>query len=65
MARETRSERTARVLSARLDALASALMRSGARPDDIARLLELASLATLHAVSLDLLSERPPLTAAA
>ncbi len=41
-------------LAARLDALATALHRSGAPPDEVARLLELASVATLQAVHLEL-----------
>ncbi len=53
---ETRSERTAHLLAARLEQLASALERSGADATAVARLLESASLATMHAVSLDLLT---------
>ncbi len=59
MTRETRSERTLRLLTLRLEELARALERSGARAESVRRLLELASLATLHAVSLELItSER-------
>jgi len=47
---------TAARLAARLDDLASSLARSGAPPVEAQRLLESASLATLHAVSLDLLT---------
>ncbi len=47
---------TAARLAARLDDLASSLARSGASPDEAQRLLESASLATLQAVSLDLLT---------
>ncbi len=47
---------TAARLAARLDDLATSLARSGADPAGAQRLLESASLATLHAVSLDLLS---------
>ena len=47
---------TAERLAARLDDLASSLARSGAPPAEAQRLLESASLATLHAVSLDLLT---------
>jgi hypothetical protein len=47
---------TAARLAARLDDLASSLTRSGAPPAEAQRLLESASLATLHAVSLDLLT---------
>jgi hypothetical protein len=56
MTRKARSERTARLLTRRLDELAVALERAGAPPEPVARLLELASVATLHAVSLGLLS---------
>ena len=47
---------TAARLAARLDDLASSLARSGAPPGEAQRLLESASLATLQAVSLDLLT---------
>ncbi|MGZ4395421.1 MAG: hypothetical protein ACXVZ2_08685 [Gaiellaceae bacterium] len=47
---------TAERLAARLDDLASSLARSGAPPVEAQRLLESASLATLQAVSLDLLT---------
>ena len=47
---------TAARLAARLDDLASSLPRSGAPPAEAQRLLESASLATLQAVSLDLLT---------
>ncbi len=47
---------TATRLAARLDDLASSLARSGAPPAEAQRLLESASLATLQAVSLDLLT---------
>jgi hypothetical protein len=54
-----RSERTARILSARLDELGRALERANVPPDQASRLLESASIATMHAVTLDLLtSER-------
>jgi hypothetical protein len=46
------SERPA-VLAARLDGLASALVRAGAPADAAARLLELASVATMTAVALE------------
>ena len=59
MNRATSSERTARLLSRRLEDLAETLERSGASSQSVGRLLELASVATLHAVQLDLLtSER-------
>lgn len=51
-----RSERTARILSARLSELARALERAAVPPDAAARLLESASVATMHAVTLDLLT---------
>ena len=51
-------DRTARVLSARLEELAAVAERSGAAPDAIARLLEAASVATLNAVALEFISER-------
>ena len=47
---------TAARLAARLDDLASSLARSGAPPVEAQRLLESASLATLQAVTLDLLT---------
>jgi hypothetical protein len=50
---ETRSERTARLLVARLEALAKAA--SGLRHADAERLVELASVATMHAVALELI----------
>jgi hypothetical protein len=50
------SERTARLLSQRLEDLAETLERSGASTKSVARLIELASVATLHAVQLELLS---------
>lgn len=51
-----RSERVERRLTQRLDELAGALERSGAPAETIGRLLELASVATMHAVSLELVS---------
>ena len=56
MGRENRSERTARLLSQRLEDLAETLERSGASTRSVGRLLELASVATLHAVQLDLIT---------
>jgi hypothetical protein len=50
---ETRSERTARRLEARLDALA--LVASRLRHAEAERLLELASVATMHAVALEMI----------
>jgi hypothetical protein len=46
-----------RVLSARLEQLARALERAHVPPDQASRLLESASIATMHAVTLDLLTE--------
>jgi hypothetical protein len=56
MTPQMRSERTERLLSGRLDELASTLERPGAPTQSAARLLELASVATHHAVELRLLS---------
>jgi 2-methylcitrate dehydratase PrpD len=53
------SDRTARVLVNRLEELSSAALLSGADAAAVARLLESASLATLHAVSLSYLCEEP------
>jgi hypothetical protein len=50
---ETRSERTARLLAARLEALAR--VASGLRHPDAERLVELASVATMRAVALELI----------
>jgi hypothetical protein len=49
----TRSERTSRLLVARLDALAS--VASQLRHSEAERLVELASIATMHAVALETL----------
>ncbi len=56
MTRRARTERTQRILIGRLEELASALERSGAPSDAVARLLESASVATMNAVALNLLS---------
>ena len=50
---ETRSERTTRLLVARLDALAK--VASDLHHADATRLVELASVATMHAVALETL----------
>jgi hypothetical protein len=50
---ETRSERTARLLVDRLDALAKAA--AGLRHAEAERLVELASVATMHAVALEMI----------
>ena len=52
---------TAARLAARLDDLASSLARSGAPTAGAQRLLESASLATLQAVSLELLTAAHPI----
>ncbi len=52
-------ERTARRLALRLEELARAVERSNFREGEAGRLLELAAVATVHAVTLELLtSER-------
>ena len=53
MVNETRSERTTRLLVARLDALARAAF--GLHHGEATRLVELASVATMHAVALETL----------
>jgi len=50
---ETRSDRTARLLVARLEALARAASRL--KHAEAERLVELASVATMHAVALEIL----------
>lgn len=52
----SRNERVERLLTYRLEELARAVERSGAPPARVSRLLELASVATMHAVALDFLS---------
>ena len=54
------SDLTAASLVARLEELSSVAVRSGASAAVIARLLESASVATMHAVALDLLHSKPP-----
>ena len=56
MTRQARTQRTERILVARLDELATALERSGAPAESVARLLESASVATVNAIALDLIS---------
>jgi len=56
MSRRDRAERTERILIARLEELACAVERSGAPTEVVARLLESASVATMNAVALNLLS---------
>jgi hypothetical protein len=53
MTEETRCERTARLLSGRLDALARAVV--GLRQAEATRLIELASVATMRAVALEMI----------
>jgi hypothetical protein len=57
MTRRARAERTERILVARLEELARVLERSGAPAESVARLLESASVATINAIALNLLSE--------
>jgi hypothetical protein len=49
-------QRTERILVARLEELARTLERSGAPSESVARLLESASVATMNAVALNLIS---------
>lgn len=56
MTRQARCERTERILSARLEELASALERSPVPNAEIAQQLGSASIATENAVALKLLS---------
>jgi hypothetical protein len=56
MGRRARAKRTERVLIGRLEELARALERSGAPEDLVAKLLESASVATMNAVALNLIS---------
>lgn len=56
MQRHARTKRTERILLGRLEELAQVLERSGAPNEAIARLLESASVATMNAVALDLIS---------
>ena len=51
-----RSERTTRILTARLNELARAVERANESARQAARLLDSASVATMHAVTLELLS---------
>lgn len=53
---EPAEERVAQRLAARLEELARACERAGAPREPVARLLESASVATMHAVSLELLT---------
>ena len=52
------SDRFSKALTARLEELACVLERSGADAPSVARLLEAASIATMNAVALDLLTEQ-------
>jgi len=51
------SDRIARTLTARLEELASVLERCGAATPAVSRLLEAASIATVNAVALELLTD--------
>jgi hypothetical protein len=53
------SDRVAQSLAIRHDELYTAPLRSGAEPSAIARLLESASIATLHGVALSYLCVEP------
>ena len=57
MTSRARSQRTERILVARLEELARVLERSGAPAESVGRLLESASVATINAIALNLLSE--------
>jgi hypothetical protein len=61
------SDSTARALTKRLDALASALREAGVAPERSAQLLSAAASATMHAVTLEALREhdREPVAKAA
>ena len=56
MSRHARAERTERILLGRLEELARVLERSGAPNEAVARLLESASVATMNAVALNLIT---------
>jgi hypothetical protein len=56
MTQRARCERTERILSARLEELATALERSSAPNPALADLLGSASIATMNAVALNLIS---------
>ena len=56
MTQEARAERTVRLLTLRLEELAAAAERVRTPSAEVGRLLELASVATMHAVSLELLT---------
>jgi len=54
---QSTAQETSQRLSARVEALASALRASGADPDAVSRVLGGAASAALHALTLDLLHE--------
>ena len=56
MTQEARAERTVRLLTLRLEELAAAVERVRTPSAEVGLLLELASVATMHAVSLELLT---------
>ena len=53
---DARSDRTARRLALRLEELAHAVEGAGMRPGEAQPLIELAAVATMHAVTLELLT---------
>jgi hypothetical protein len=53
-------ESTAITLTERMDALAAALRAAGVSPERSSMLLASAATATMHALTLDALLERPP-----
>lgn len=57
MTGDARSERTVRLLVAQLEALSRAATALGPHHDEVLHLLESASVATTHAVALELLGE--------
>ena len=56
MTQEARAERTVRLLTLRLEELATAVERARTPSAEVERLLELAAMATAHAVALELLT---------
>ena len=56
MTHEDRAELTARRLALRLDELGAALRSAGVAPDAATALVESAAVATMHAISLELLT---------
>ena len=58
MSTDARGDRTARRLALRLEELARAVERAELRSAEADRLLELAAVATMHAVTLELLTSQ-------